>query len=255
MPRSLINRIPGKIRGLRALFVFVQGVALIISCVVPAGASLSHLCDQAARDAARAHDVPLEVLTAITRTETGRVADGILRPWPWTVNMEGAGRWFDTKDAARAFVFKHFKTGARSFDVGCFQLNFRWHGEAFASIDDMFDPELNADYAARFLSELFTEFGDWSKAAGAYHSRTPEFAKLYRARFDQIRQGPNNAAAPPLRRRAVFGPPSALGIDQILQGGALIGAGVPRLGSTVPLAFQNPADASGWFKPAQRLSE
>jgi soluble lytic murein transglycosylase-like protein len=63
--------------------------------------------------------------------------------------------------------------GARSYDVGCFQINYRWHGQHFASLDQMFDPDANAAYAARFLSELYAEFGDWSRAAGAYHSRTP----------------------------------------------------------------------------------
>src|SRR5699024_6482524 len=96
--------------------------------------------DRAARQAARAHDVPLDVLRAISRAETGRPRQGGLQPWPWTVNMEGRGRWFDNADAARAYVFAHFKAGARSFDVGCFQINYRWHGDAFRSIDEMFDP-------------------------------------------------------------------------------------------------------------------
>jgi hypothetical protein len=52
----------------------------------------------------------------------------------------------------------------------------------------MFDPLANARYAARFLSGLFLETGNWSDAAGAYHSRTPEHAARYRNRFDRIYQ-------------------------------------------------------------------
>ena len=33
-----------------------------------------------------------------------------------------------------------FVDGQPSFDVGCFQLNYKWHGEHFASIDQMFEP-------------------------------------------------------------------------------------------------------------------
>ena len=103
--------------------------------------------------------------------------------------MEGLGKWFDDLTTAKAYVDKHFRRGARSFDVGCFQINYKWHGHAFGSIDDMFDPITNARYAASFLRELYAEFGDWSAAAGAYHSRTPKYAKRYKARFNRIRAG------------------------------------------------------------------
>lgn len=149
---------------------------------------LPRLCEEAAARASARSGVPLSVLRAIALTETGRTRGGAFRPWPWTVNMEGAGKWFDSFEEARAYVAQHHARGARSYDVGCFQINYRWHGQHFASLDQMFDPDANAAYAARFLSELHAEFGDWSRAAGAYHSRTPYFAGKYRTRFDRIRE-------------------------------------------------------------------
>ena len=163
--------------------------ALIISAflVSPAVASqVAEICDSAAEVAAREQGVPIEVMRAIAFTETGRQIDGAFEPWPWTVNMEGVGKWFNDVTSARQFVNQNFERGARSFDVGCFQINFLWHGEAFESIEHMFEPLSNARYAAKFLSELYLEFGDWSRAAGAYHSRTPKYAKKYRERFDRI---------------------------------------------------------------------
>ncbi len=53
----------------------------------------------------------------------------------------------------------------------------------------MFDPDVGAAYAAQFLQSLHAERGDWSLAAGAYHSQTPERAGIYRARFDRILAG------------------------------------------------------------------
>lgn len=149
--------------------------------------AVAALCDLAAEQVSRESGVPRSVLRAITLTETGRTRNGSFRPWPWTVNMEGKGIWFPTRRDAQAYVDLNFERGARSFDVGCFQINYRWHGDAFASLEEMFDPLVNTRYAARFLGELFGEFGDWSKAAGAYHSRTPLHANRYRARFDRIR--------------------------------------------------------------------
>ncbi len=148
--------------------------------------STAALCTGAMNAAASKWGVPVAVLQAISLTETGRrLPEGFL-PWPWTVNMEGRGVWFDTEAEAKAYVERHHARGARSYDIGCFQVNYKWHGQHFASRSAMFDPSTNADYAARFLSELYAEFGDWSKAAGAYHSRTPSFANKYSARFSRI---------------------------------------------------------------------
>lgn len=153
------------------------------------------LCIAAAQSASAGSGVPLSVLLAITQTETGRGQAGATRPWPWTVNMEGEGHWFDTRDAALSFVLEQYNRGARSFDIGCFQINYRWHGENFASISDMFDPATNAAYAARFLSDLQSETGDWSAAAGAFHSRTEVYATRYRATFDRFHQAAIAAGA------------------------------------------------------------
>jgi hypothetical protein len=171
-----------------ALLILLQA-ALLLSADASAPDDLSVICDQAASEASAQTGVPLAVLQAISLTETGRKRAGRFRPWPWTVNMEGKGLWFDTEDDARAYVYSQYKRGARSFDVGCFQINYKWHGQAFASIDAMFDPVANAVYAAEFLRGLRAEEGSWSAAAGAYHSRTPEFADKYRERFDRIHDG------------------------------------------------------------------
>jgi len=200
------------------------------------------LCDQAAAQAAAESGVPVTVLRAISLTETGRPKDGALRPWPWTVNMEGAGVWFDTPDEAKAYVARHHERGARSYDVGCFQLNYRWHGGAFASIEAMFDPLANARYAARFLAELYAETGDWSRAAGAYHSRTPRYANRYRARFDRIRARLDGKPAPaepmlgedgPLLAAAAAPERVRVNTFPLLQASAPPGA----LGSLVPLSL------------------
>ncbi len=181
---------PARLRAVAASFAAAIICALCagpVDAAADAAADPSDLCDAAAAEAARRTGVPLSVLSAIALTETGRKHAGSFRPWPWTVNMEGAGHWFDTPEAALNYVDQAHARGARSFDVGCFQINFKWHGAAFASFGQMFDPLANALYAAGFLGDLYAETGSWSLAAGAYHSRNAEFADRYRARFDRIR--------------------------------------------------------------------
>jgi hypothetical protein len=152
------------------------------------------LCERAILNGARRGGVPAEVLYAIALTETGRKSNGRVRPYPWAINREGKGHWFDTREEALEFARQSLADGRRSFDVGCVQINFRWHGHAFPSIEDMFDPEWTATYAAQFLRTLYEERGDWSEAAGAYHSLTPELAQIYRARFDRLLAGLNDDA-------------------------------------------------------------
>jgi hypothetical protein len=197
------------------------------------------LCENAAKVAAIETGVPFDVLRAITLAESGRNQEKRLRPWPWTVNMEGKGKWFATEQEARAYVKKFYDSGSRSFDIGCFQINYRWHGQAFASIDQMFEPLANARYAAKFLKNLHNETGDWSLAAGAYHSRTPEYSDKYRARFDRLR-GSLRPAASPAKPRPATGPtliarkptaPRQNGF-QLLQSGISNGG----LGSLVPIS-------------------
>ncbi len=194
----------------------------------------ARVCDAAAQQVAQETGVPLSVLRAITRTETGRGSDGTLRPWPWTVNMQGKGVWFDTEDQARMYVFRHFKQGARSFDVGCFQINYRWHGQAFNSIEEMFDPLINTRYAAKFLGDLHSELGDWTQAAGAYHSRTQKYADRYMARYAEIKHALPKSTSPDNKASVLRQPAPEARVNSY---SLLTGVGVSNgRGSLVPLS-------------------
>ncbi len=147
------------------------------------------LCEAATHNAADKTGVPLSVLQAIALAESAKPSGGVQRPWPWTVNFAGQGYWYESSDQAQLAVDERRSLGATNFDVGCFQLNHRWHGEAFPTIAAMFDPDGNALYAAQFLQQLFAETGSWADAAAAYHSRTPQYAEHYRARFEALHDG------------------------------------------------------------------
>ena len=170
---------------------FLRLLLLLLPVWVCAGAGHADpaLCDRAATRAATETGVPLEVMRSLTRAETGRARNGALEPWPWAVNQAGQGHWFDTAQQAEDFVTGQLQLGFTNLDIGCFQLNHRWHSTGFSSLMDMFDPEANALYAARFLAEKYRETGDWVQAAGAYHSGTEDFAEKYETRFRDILTG------------------------------------------------------------------
>ncbi len=135
-------------------------------------------CRQAITAAERAAAVPAQLMAAIARVESGRPdARGMVHPWPWTINAEGAGQFFETREAALAAVRALQARGVRSIDVGCMQVNLHHHPAAFATLEQAFDPTANAAYAAT---------RDWTQATAFYHSATPELGTQYQRRVAAI---------------------------------------------------------------------
>lgn len=159
----------------------IFGIAVVMASPVWA----DDTCDVVASQAAAESGVPLPILSAITRAETRSTRGGEAGPWPWTINHAGKGEWFDTPDAALARIEALISAG-ESLDIGCFQLNTRWHGQAFGSASDMLDPLENARYAARYLTELYVEMGEWKTAVAAYHSRDADRGSAYAERVALI---------------------------------------------------------------------
>lgn len=158
----------------------------LIVWVGQAAAEASDLCVRAASRAAEVSGVPFQVLLAISQTETARLTADGAKTWPWALNIRGQSYWEPNRQSALALAQATISSGETNLDIGCFQINYRWHGDKFRSVGHMLDPDAGATYAAAFLKELYVETGDWSMAAGAYHSRTPEFAQRYRRRFNQF---------------------------------------------------------------------
>lgn len=167
------------------------GSLVLAICLVPicAFAQFRHadtaraadLCQLAITGIMPTTRLPANLLSAIGRVESGRLdaRDGNLKAWPWSINAEGRGYVFNTKAEAITAVLALQARNVTSVDVGCMQVNLMYHPSAFASLDEAFDPVVNVRYAARFLSQLFAETGDWNAAAAFYHSKTPDLALTY----------------------------------------------------------------------------
>lgn len=144
--------------------------------------SPSQLCESAIYSAEHTLRLPVRLLGAIAEVESGRPdSAGVIHPWPWTINAEGQGQYFASKQQAIDAVRTLQLRGVRSIDVGCMQVNLMHHPNAFASLDEAFDPTANAHYAGRFLNSLYGESGSWLQAAAAYHSQTPAIGAPYQA--------------------------------------------------------------------------
>jgi soluble lytic murein transglycosylase-like protein len=140
--------------------------AFISSGPLVAAESALNVCEQELVRAAAMHDVPLGMLYAIGLSETGR--GGSLRPY--ALNIDGRASYEMNKTEALRTFREAQQRGAKFIDIGCMQINHRYHAERFGTLEDMFDPAQNVAYAARFLSELKEREGTWTKAIARYHA-------------------------------------------------------------------------------------
>jgi hypothetical protein len=145
----------------------------------------STACESAIRAAELHYRLPAGLLDAIGRVESGRPSPLThdIQPWPWTIQAEGVGRYFDSELDAVRWVQQAMLHGVQSIDAGCMQVNLMYHPNAFISLTQAFDPVANVDYAARFLLRLYASTQDWQQAIGFYHSHTPTLAAEYRQRI------------------------------------------------------------------------
>lgn len=154
--------------------------------------SPSQMCEAAITRAGETNGLPAHLLDAIARVESGRPdpRTGRLAPWPWTINAAGSGAFFATEAEAIAAVQRLQSRGVRSIDVGCLQINLMFHPDAFASLDEAFEPSANARYAAHFLDALRAATHDWLQAIADYHSQTPVLGTDYRDRVVALWRDP-----------------------------------------------------------------
>ena len=127
------------------------------------------------------------MLSSISRVEAGRkLSSGEVKGWPWSINHAGKGLYFETKKGALKYLKNAVSNGSKNIDVGCMQLNYRWHKGAFSSLDDMFDPEKNIQYAAKFVKELYGRHQNWEDVIKHYHSNKKKFNVPYYQKVSKV---------------------------------------------------------------------
>ena len=160
-------------------------LAVTLIALVPGTALGTADVPSAYRMVAMAHGIPPAVLYAIALTESGRAlattADA--RPWPWSANFGGRGRFFESRSEAWAAIQDYLGSGRRSVDIGLMQVNWRYHHTQFHSVWDALDPHSNLIVAADILTACYRRLGDWWESVGCYHAPSnTERAAAYRRR-------------------------------------------------------------------------
>ena len=174
-------------------------------------------CEELAEKLSKNSGIPDGLLGSIARVESGRInKNGVKRAWPWTLNLAGDSKFFDNKSQTLEYLNNAINEGKTNIDIGCMQINYKWHKNNFPTIETMLDPKSNINYAIEFLNELFERHNSWEDAVKHYHSATKSLnTKYYRkvARvFSSIRNEESSSslsfidALPPLNNSYTEGP-------------------------------------------------
>jgi hypothetical protein len=153
----------------------------------PSLAGDKNVCEEIAHEVEISNKLPKNILASISLVESGRKDEaGLVKPWPWSLNHAGKSVFFASKAETLQYLKKNITPNFKNIDVGCMQVNVRWHRENFDTLDSMIDPRKNIEYAALFLSTLKSDHGSWEQAIKHYHSSTPKLNVKYYAKVKQV---------------------------------------------------------------------
>lgn len=155
-------------------------VYIIIAWLVSPGMALADAETQESRKCSRYFDayenqyvLPSKLLKAVALQESGRWNKHTKEraPWPWAANISGKAYYFKNKREAVATIKRAVKRGYRQIDIGCMQINWKYHKAEFNhSVEKMFEPQYNVRYSAKLLRKHYDSKKSWRTAISAYHS-------------------------------------------------------------------------------------
>ncbi len=158
----------------------VHLVVLLLACVSSASAadSFTPLFLAAAADL----HVPGEWTQAIAQVESKRN--------PFTLNIEGKGYVFDSKEEALAAA-RQAQLDGRSFDSGIMQVNNQWLRKYDIPLEAALDPEANIWLGSWILQQEIKRQGQNWAAVARYHSPDPVRGRRY---VDMVQAALNRGA-------------------------------------------------------------
>lgn len=118
-------------------------------------------CAEAIARSAAGLGIPTALAMALGEVESSN--------WPWAVNAALTGRRFKTRQEAVRYVAQERRQGVATIDVGCLQVSLYWHADAFQTLEEAFDPDVNVQAGLNRLGDLKRRTGSWTEAVALYH--------------------------------------------------------------------------------------
>lgn len=136
-------------------------------------------------------NIPQEWAEAISMVES--------RQHPWTLNIEGAGYYFETKEQVLEAAQEAWTAG-KSFDVGLMQVNSYWLKKYNIPLEAVFDPLANIYMGGYVLKEEIKQHGLTTQAIGAYHSPDPDRGRRYADTVLNLLENPQTSQKAPTEK-------------------------------------------------------
>ncbi len=133
------------------------------------------------------YNIPKNFLYLISLVESGRYNNisKTAQPWPWSVNINGRSEYFKSKTELVSALKKYVASGKENFDIGCNQINYKFHKHNFSSIEQMASPYYNVGYSAYYLASNYLKTNNWQEAVAMYHSKNPYHGSKYIKKIKQ----------------------------------------------------------------------
>lgn len=165
---------------------WTSGVIVLVAAMAIATDGLAREAVPVAyRQVASEFGIPPDLLYAMALAESGRVAvdEGEQRPWPWTLNIAGEGRFFNSRMEAWRALDRSLGEGEQRIDVGLMQIHWRYHRTLLKSSWLALEPHRNLQLAAGILAECYQKRREWWASVGCYHAPgNDRLARKYRER-------------------------------------------------------------------------
>ena len=134
-------------------------------------------CNYLTEKYGKIYNLPNKLLTSIALVESG-IKKSEFKSWPWTLNVSGKSMYFDNKSETIEYLKSNIDL-KKSIDVGCMQINTKYHLKNFKDLSHLVEPEENVKYAAIYLLKLYKKYKSWNEAVSRYHSSIPKRKRKY----------------------------------------------------------------------------
>ena len=150
--------------------------------------NISDICRKTILELNLNKGLPKYLLHTISIKESGRwmPEKKEIFAWPWTVTSGFDSKYYSNKKEAINAVKILQAKNIKNIDIGCMQINLKYHPKAFNSLEEAFEPANNITYASQFLKKLYKKNKSWKKAISYYHSSTPELSQKYLIKVENI---------------------------------------------------------------------